>query len=70
MQKTLIYLGLGLLLIGLTWPWIGAVGSKLNIGRLPGDILIEKDGFRLYMPFGSALLISLVLSLVLWLTRK
>ena len=48
---------------GLLWPLL----QKVGLGRLPGDILIERENFRLYLPLGTSLLISLVLSVVLWL---
>ncbi|MBI2784069.1 MAG: DUF2905 domain-containing protein [Porticoccaceae bacterium] len=60
MQKTLIYLGLVLVVVGLLWPWLG----RLPLGRLPGDIQIDRPGFRLYIPLGTMLLISAVLSLL------
>lgn len=65
-QKLLIIAGVGLLLAGLLWPWL----SKLPLGRLPGDIVIRKDGFSLYFPLTTMVLISLVLSLLLWLFRR
>ena len=46
MQKALIVAGLTILVIGLLWPWL----SKLPLGRLPGDILVEREGFRFYPP--------------------
>lgn len=66
MQRTLIILGAVLLLAGLAWPWI----SRLGLGRLPGDIVIERDHVRFYFPIVTSLLISLILSLILWLWRK
>jgi hypothetical protein len=66
MQKTLVIIGIILLLAGLLWPWLG----KLPIGRLPGDIVIERPGFKAYFPFTTMILASLVLSLLLWLFRK
>ena len=47
MQKTLIWLGV-LLVVGLLWPWLG----RLPLGRLPGDLRIDRPGFRLYIPQG------------------
>ncbi|HHQ42322.1 MAG TPA: DUF2905 domain-containing protein [Chromatiales bacterium] len=47
-------------------PFLG----KLGLGRLPGDIVIERDGFRLYIPLMTSLLVSLVLTLVLWLINR
>jgi hypothetical protein len=66
MQKTLILVGLAAILIGLLWPWLG----RLPLGRLPGDIMIERGGFRLYLPLTSMILVSGLLSLILWLLRR
>ena len=66
MQRLLIVLGLILLLAGLLWPWL----AKLGLGRLPGDIRFEKDGFGFYFPLTTGLILSLVISLILWLLRK
>jgi len=45
------------------WPWI----TRLGLGRLPGDIFIQREGFTFYAPIATGILISLVLSLILWL---
>lgn len=66
MQRLLIVLGLCALVLGLLWPWLG----KLPLGRLPGDIVIERDSFRLHLPLTSMLLVSLFVSLLLWLLRR
>jgi hypothetical protein len=66
MARTLIILGVLLLVAGLLWPWI----LKLGLGRLPGDIVIERGGFRFYFPIVAGLLVSLVVSAVLWLFRR
>jgi len=66
MSRALIVLGLLLVIAGLAWPWL----SKLGLFRLPGDIVIERDGFRFYFPITTMVLISLVLSLIVWLLRK
>ena len=66
MQKFLIIAGLLLLLVGLLWPWLG----KLPLGRLPGDIVVERGGFRLYFPVTTAVLLSLVATLLYWLFRR
>jgi hypothetical protein len=66
MQRTLIILGLLILLMGALWPWL----SKLSIGRLPGDIVIKRDDFSFYFPLMTGLLASLLLTLLLWLFRK
>ena len=66
MARWLIILGIVLLVAGLLWPWL----SKLGLGRLPGDIVIERDNFRLYLPIATSILISVVLSLILWLLNR
>ncbi len=66
MQRFLVLLGLALLIAGLLWPWLG----KLPFGRLPGDIVVERPGFRFYFPVTSMVLVSLLLSLLFWLFRR
>jgi len=66
MQKALIILGLVILLIGLGWPWLGSI----PLGRLPGDIIIEKENFRFYLPITTMLVTSAVISLIVWLIRQ
>jgi len=66
MSRTLIFFGLILLALGLLWPVVG----KLGLGRLPGDIVIERPSFRLYFPVVTSLLLSAVLSLVVWLINR
>ncbi len=66
MQKALIVAGLTILVISLLWPWL----SKLPLGRLPGDIVVEREGFRFYLPLTTGILLSLILSLVIWLFRR
>jgi len=65
-QRALIILGFVLVAAGLAWPWI----SKLGLGRLPGDIRIEGEGGGFYFPIVTCLVISVVLSLLLWLFRR
>jgi hypothetical protein len=66
MQKTLILLGIVILAVGLLWPWLG----KLPIGRLPGDIIIDRPHLKVYIPITTMILVSLVVSLILWLIKK
>jgi len=66
MQRLLIALGLVIALVGLLWPWI----TKLGLGRLPGDLRIDKPGFTLFAPFTTMIILSVVLSLVIWLLRR
>ena len=66
MQRTLILIGLALLVVGLVWP----VLSKLPLGRLPGDIVIDRPGFKFFFPLTTGIVVSLVLTLLAWLFRK
>ena len=66
MRQFLIVFGILLVVLGLAWPWI----SKLPWGRLPGDITIERDNFSFHFPLTTCLIVSLVLTLLLWLWRK
>lgn len=66
MARGLIVLGIVLIVIGLAWPWL----SKLGLFRLPGDIVIERNGFRFYFPVTSMVLLSLAVSLLIWLFRR
>lgn len=60
MQKLLITIGVILIAVGLLWPFL----SKLGIGRLPGDIIIRRDGFSFYFPITTMIIISVVLTLI------
>jgi hypothetical protein len=66
MGRSLIILGVVLIVLGIAWPWL----ARLGVGRLPGDIMIEREGFRLYIPITTSILVSLVVTLVLWLLRR
>lgn len=66
MQRALIVLGLFIAAIGVLWPWV----SKLPLGRLPGDILIDRPGFRFFFPVTTLVIISIVISLILMIFRK
>lgn len=66
--KTIVVIGLVLVVVGLL---VWFAGDKFNwFGHLPGDIRIEKKNVRFFAPLTSMLLLSLLLSLVLWLLRK
>jgi hypothetical protein len=62
----LIVLGVGLVMVGL----LVSVGGFGWFGRLPGDIRIERESTRIYIPLASMILISIVLNLVLYLFRR
>jgi hypothetical protein len=64
--SVLIVLGLGLALVGV----LVSVGGFSWFGRLPGDIRIERDTMRIYIPFASMILISIVLNLIFYLVRR
>lgn len=66
MTRILVTLGIVLIIVGLAWPWL----ARFGLGRLPGDIVIERENFRFYFPITSMVLASLVLSLIFWLFRK
>ena len=66
MQRFLIILGLAILVAGLAWPWL----VKLGLGKLPGDIHVERDNFSFYFPLTTGIVISLVVSLLLWIFRR
>jgi formate hydrogenlyase subunit 3/multisubunit Na+/H+ antiporter MnhD subunit len=65
-QRILISLGVGLIVIGLLWPYL----AKLGLGKLPGDIVIRRDNFNFYFPITTCILISVVLTGVFWLAGK
>ena len=66
MQRLLVTFGIILVLTGLAWPWL----TRLGLGRLPGDIAIERGNFSFYFPIASCIVVSVVLSLVLWLINR
>jgi hypothetical protein len=70
MSRTLILIGLVILVVGLLWPWLGGLG----FGRLPGDIVIRRGNFTFYFPLVTGILLSIVLSVVisviLWLINR
>jgi DUF2905 family protein len=64
--KTLIVIGVVLIVAGLLWH----AGSRLGLGHLPRDIVIERENFRLYLPLGTCLVISVLLSAVFWIIGR
>ena len=63
MARFLIVLGLVILVVGLLWPYL----SRIGLGRPPGDIVIERDNVTFYFPIVTCLLLSVVLTLAMWL---
>jgi hypothetical protein len=66
MPKALIIVGIVFIAVGLAW----LVGERLGLGRLPGDIVIERSNTRIYIPIMTSLVISVLLSLILWLVGR
>lgn len=64
--RILIIAGVTLVALGLLWPWL----SQIGIGRLPGDIVIERENFRLYVPVTTCLIVSIVISIIWYLFRS
>ena len=63
MSRALIVIGLAIAAAGVLWPWI----SRLGLGRLPGDIYVQREGFTFYAPIATSIVVSVVLSIALWL---
>jgi len=66
MARFLIVLGLAIVVIGLLWPYL----SQLGLGRLPGDIVIERENMTFYFPLMTCLLLSVLFSLVFWVVNR
>jgi hypothetical protein len=65
--KFLFVIGLVLAAAGF---FLWKLGSKLPLGKLPGDIAIQKPGYSFYFPITTCIIISMVLTLIMWLLRK
>lgn len=66
MNRVLIVLGALIVVAGLAWPWL----RRLPLFHLPGDIVIDRPGFRLFLPFTTMIILSVVLSIILWFMRR
>jgi hypothetical protein len=66
MQRLLIGIGLALLLAGIAWPLL----SRIGLGRLPGDIVIQRGSTSFYFPLVTCIVISIVLSALMWLLYR
>ena len=64
-RRILIVAGIVLLVAGLLWPFL----TRLGLGRLPGDIVVERENFRFYFPLVTSILVSIVLTALFWLFR-
>ncbi|HEV3158908.1 MAG: DUF2905 domain-containing protein [Xanthobacteraceae bacterium] len=66
MQRLLIGIGLALVLAGIAWPLL----SRIGLGRLPGDIMIQRGSTSFYFPLVTCIIISIVLSALMWLLNR
>ena len=66
MIRWLVAIGIVLVVVGLLWPWL----TKIGLGRLPGDIVIQRGNFYFYFPIVTCIIISVVVSLILWLLNR
>lgn len=66
MAKFLIIAGLVMVGFGLLW----MVGERFGLGRLPGDIVVERGNFKFYFPLATSLILSVVISLLMWLFSR
>ncbi len=66
MSRFLIVLGLLILALGVLWPVLG----RLGLGRLPGDIVVQRGNFSFYFPLATCIVVSVLLSAVLWLFNR
>ncbi len=66
MSRFLIIIGLIIVAVGVLWPWL----TRIGFGRLPGDIMIVRENFTIYIPITTGLLISILLTVVLWLVNR
>jgi hypothetical protein len=65
-NRGLVGLGAILVVVGLLWPWV----RKLHLFHLPGDIVIDRSGFRLFLPITTMVILSVALSVLAWLVRR
>jgi hypothetical protein len=66
MNRFLVIIGGSLIVLGLAWSWV----RRVPLFRLPGDIVIDRPGFRFFFPITTMLLISVVISLIAWMARR
>jgi len=66
MQRFLIVIGIIAILTGLAWPWL----ARLGLGRLPGDFHLQRGGFSFYFPLTTSILVSIVVTVIIWLLRR
>ena len=66
MNRLLVIVGVSVVVLGLAWPWV----RRVPLFHLPGDIVIDRPGFKFFFPITTMLLISAVISIVAWVARR
>jgi Protein of unknown function (DUF2905) len=66
LNRILIILGTTLIVAGLIWPWL----RRMPLFHLPGDIIIDRPGFKFFFPLTTMLIVSAVISFLSWLLRR
>jgi hypothetical protein len=66
MNRTLVLIGIGCIIVGLLWPWL----RTLPLGRLPGDIVVVRETLRFFLPITTCVVVSVLLTILFWLFRK
>jgi hypothetical protein len=66
MSRWLVTIGIVLVLVGLLWPLLG----RLGLGRLPGDVAVQRGNFYFYFPIMTCIIVSVVVSLIFWLLNR
>jgi len=66
MAKWLITIGIILVVLGVLWP----VLAKLGLGSLPGDIKLERKGYTFYFPLTTSIIVSIAVTVILWIFRR
>jgi hypothetical protein len=66
MNRFLVIFGTVLIIAGLLWPWL----KKINLFHLPGDIVVDRPGFKYFFPITTMLIVSAAISIIAWLTRR
>ena len=65
--KVLVFVGLGIAVLGGLLLLIGQVWPGFKLGRLPGDVVVEQEGFKLFFPITTMILVSVLITFILWL---
>jgi hypothetical protein len=65
-NRRLVIVGTVLIIAGLLWPWL----KKMHLFHLPGDIVVDRPGFKFFLPITTMLIVSAVLSIIAWLMRR